>query len=74
VGAMFFLIPLRSSLHKDNNNKKGNMTNIQEGEKEQKTRGGEEGVLATHLKGMKMKLTMAGASIPCRSFLHNRTT
>jgi hypothetical protein len=57
---MFFLIPLHSSLHKDNNNKKGNKTNTQEGEKEQKTRGGEEGVLATHLKGMKMKIDDGG--------------
>jgi len=32
----------------------------QEGEKEQKTRGGEEGVLATHLKGMKMKIDDGG--------------
>jgi hypothetical protein len=56
---MFFLIPLRSSLHK-HNNKKGNMTNTQEGEKEKKTRGEEEGVLVAHLKGMKMKIDDGG--------------
>jgi hypothetical protein len=56
---MFFLIPLRSSLHK-HNNKKGNMTNTQEGEKEKKTKGEEEGVLVAHLKGMKMKIDDGG--------------
>lgn len=73
AGAMFLLILLRSSLHKHNNNKKGSMTNTQEGEKEQKSRGGEEGVFTTHLKGRRWRLMMVGASIPCRSFLHNRT-
>ncbi len=73
VGVILFLVQPCSSLHKHNNNKKGNTTNAQEGEKEQQTRGREEGVLIVHLKGTKTKPDDGGVSIPCHSFLHNAT-
>jgi hypothetical protein len=74
VGEMFFFIPPCSSLHKhNNNNNKGNTTNAQEGEKEQQTRGGQEGVLIAHLKGTKTKPDDGGVSTLCHSFLHNTT-
>jgi hypothetical protein len=49
------------------------MTNAHEGMKEQQTRGGEEVVFIAHLKGTKWRLTMARASVPCHSSLHNIT-
>jgi hypothetical protein len=74
AGAMFFSTPPHSSLLKHNNNKKGKHDQCIRGRKGAKNKGRrrEEGVFTANLKGMKM--TMAGANIPYRSFLHNRTT